>query len=164
MFWVSGIGEANDLHDSCLPCGRSAPRHGSSRRGGRIQGWLFCRSGECRVCDCEIWQTPSILNRERRALSPCREFERGKTSKPALTESRPNSHKLQLSSGSCQTTLSRIWRPSRSIHCSAFQQAKTSMTTKRHPPTVVMATSRIDGRGDVTLAPQDGQTSFRLDP
>ena len=121
-------------------------------------------TGECRVCVYEIWQTTLILNRERRAQSPGREFERGKTSRSALTESRPNSHKLQLSSGSCQTMLSRIRWPSHSIHCSAFQQAKTSMTTKRHPPTVVMATSRIDGRGDVTLAPQDGQTSFSLDP
>jgi len=75
----------------------------------------------------------------------------------------PNPHKLQLSSGSCQTMLSRIRWPSCSIHCSTFQQAKTSMTTKRNPPTVVTATSRIDGRGDVTLAPQDGQTSFTLD-
>ena len=76
----------------------------------------------------------------------------------------PNSHNLQLSSGSCQTMLSRIRCPSRSIHRSLIQQVDTKMTTKRHPPTVVTATSPIDGRGDVTFAPQDGQTSFTLDP
>ena len=57
----------------------------------------------------------------------------------------PNSHRLQLSSGSCQTMLSRIRWPSRSIHCSVIQQADTSMTAKRHPPMEVMITSRIDG-------------------
>ena len=72
-------------------------------------------------------------------------------------------HILQLSSGSCQTMLSRIRWPSRSIHCSVIQQANTSMTAKRQPPTVVTTTSRIDGRGDVTFAPQDAQTSFTLD-
>jgi hypothetical protein len=41
--------------------------------------------------------------------------------------------------------LSRIRWPSRSIHGSVIQQANTSITTKRHPPTVVAATSRIDG-------------------
>jgi hypothetical protein len=60
--------------------------------------------------------------------------------------------------------LSRIRWPSRSIHCSVIQQADTSMTTKKHPPIVVAATSRIDGRGKVTFAPQAGQTSFTLDP
>jgi len=76
----------------------------------------------------------------------------------------PNSHRLQLSSGSCQTMLSRIRWPSRSTHCSVIQQADTSMTAKRHPPTEVTITSRIDVRGKVTFAPQDGQTSFILDP
>ncbi len=76
----------------------------------------------------------------------------------------PNSHNLQLSSGSCQTMLSRIRCPSRSIQRSPIQQVDTKMNTKRHPPTVVTATSPIAGRGDVTLAPQDGQTSFTFDP
>jgi hypothetical protein len=73
-------------------------------------------------------------------------------------------HILQLSSGSCQTMLSRIRWPSRSIHCSVIQEADTSMTAKRHPPTELTITSRIDGRGKVTFAPQDGQTSFTLNP
>ena len=91
-------------------------------------------------------------------------FKRGKTSQFLKADPALNVHRLQLSSGSCQTMLSRIRSPARSIHCSAFQQAKTNMTTKRHPPTVVKTTSRIDGRGDVALAPQAGQTSFTLDP
>ena len=48
-----------------------------------------------------------------------RDFKRGKTSKFLKAHPAPNAHRLQLSSGSCQTMLSRIRWPSRSIHCSA---------------------------------------------
>jgi hypothetical protein len=94
-----------------------------------------------------------IMNRRRGAQILGREFERGMARKSPEANPALSAHKLQLSSGSFQTMLSRIRWPSRSIHRSVIQQTDTSMTAKRHPPTVVTTTSRIDARGDVTLAP-----------